>query len=405
MKQRYFYVSIVCILVLLTGLNIYLISSNKEETTVQNNPQTEIVENSETTPIEIASSTATTTTTDTLEPVPTSTTTPPTETQTTSNVPIIDSPKPMPETPKPNNLTTMAWMYPSEPGCNAQKEYHDGRQIDILKPEFFTVNGGSLFLYDAENSSCNGFSPAFVADLKKYSKQQFVTISSASADDMNTFFESALGEGDDIDVLVKFITTNNLTGIELDFEDFGGWSKDSYANFLLFVDRLGTKLHANGKKLMLDGPSIADANEQTWFNWRYEDFVDLPVDYIVIMAYDYQFDHGIGEPIAPLDWMNSVIKWASNRYPKERLSVGVPSYGYEGVIGKRPYIRTYDQLKNKPGFASAERDSSSGELTWQSGKNVYFYQDTESIRQKIAQVKKSGLNSISIWHLGGNQWY
>jgi len=312
---------------------------------------------------------------------------------------------PIPTTPKPSGLKVMAWIYPSEPGCNAQPEYRDGRKIQVLKPEFFTVNGGSLMAFDSSNSECNGYSPAFVTDLKKYSNEQFVTVSSASAGDMDIFLASALGGGDEIETLVSFVVDNNLTGIELDFEDFGGWSKTSYSNFRQFVQQLGSELHAHNKKLMLDGPAIANQIEQSWFAWRYEDFINLPVDYIVIMAYDYQFDNGTGTPVAPLDWMRDVITWISAKYPKDRLVVGIPSYGYEGVVGKRSYIRTYDQLKSKSGFATAKRDESSGEMTWQSGKQVYFYQDSESIRQKIAVVKELGISSISIWHLGGNQWY
>ncbi len=315
-------------------------------------------------------------------------------------------PTPMtPATPISNTLSVMAWIYPSAPGCNAGNEYRDGRSIDILKPEFFTVNDGTLQLFDNSNAECNGFSPAFVADVKAHSREQFVTVSSASADAMNTFLASALSSDEAITTLVTFVVTNNLTGIELDFEDFGGWSASSYSSYKEFVKRLGNALHAAEKKLMLDGPAIADATEQGWFAWRYEDFVTLPVDTIVVMLYDYQFDHGAGEPVAPLDWMKKVITWTSARYPTQKLSIGIPSYGYEAVIGKRPYIRTYDQLKNKPGFNTATRDTRSGEMTWRSGNTVYFYQDKESLRQKIAVVESAGITSISIWHLGGNQWY
>lgn len=48
---------------------------------------------------------------------------------------------------------------------------------------------------------------------------------------MDTFFETALTRNDDVGTLVQFVVTNELTGIELDFEDFGGWSVASYANY------------------------------------------------------------------------------------------------------------------------------------------------------------------------------
>ncbi len=329
----------------------------------------------------------------------------PNETLIPNTTPVTTMPSPT--TPVPASaLTLMAWLYPSEPGCNASVEYRDGRQIDILKPEFFTINGGgSLQLITAGEASCNGYSPNFVTELKQYSKQQFVTISSASTEDMDIFLARALASDTDIKTLVDFVVNNNLTGIELDFEDFGGWSAQSYTNYKTFVTRLGTALQAKGKQLMLDGPAIADNTEQAWFLWRYEDFVNLPVDTIVVMLYDYQFDHGTGQPIAPLDWMKQVILRTTTKFPASRLSIGIPSYGYEGIVGKRPFIRTYDQLKNKPGFTTASRDTRSGERTWKNGTTIYFYQDSESLRQKIAVVEASGVRSVSIWHLGGNQWF
>ncbi|MBY0310057.1 hypothetical protein K2Q16_02860 [Patescibacteria group bacterium] len=313
------------------------------------------------------------------------------------------SPNPTSVTSAPSGVQVMAWLYPSAPGCGASAEYRDGRTVDVLKPEFFTINGGSLTRID--NTGCNGYSPAFVAELKRHSKEQYVTISSASAGDMETFLTGALADNTDITTLVSFIVDNGLTGIELDFEDFGGWNANAYANYKTFVTQLGTALRAQNKKLMLAGPAIADSTEQGWFLWRYEDFATLPVDHMVVMAYDYQFDHGVGEPVAPLDWITRVTNWAGARYPKNKLTIGVPSYGYEGTDGSRPLIRTYDQLKATPGFATAPRDARSGERIWKNSGTTYVYQDSESLRLKIAAIKATGVNSISIWHLGGNQWF
>lgn len=331
-----------------------------------------------------------------VEPIPT---------PSTSTMPATPPPQ---ATPAPQatlalaGLRVMAWVYPGEPGCNAVNEFTDGRRIDVLKPEFFTVNGGSLTLI---TTGCNAYSQSFVPRVKRASTQQFVTISSSNTGDMERFLASALSDTTDITTLVSFLVTNDLTGIELNFEDFGSWSPTTYQNFKEFVTRLGTALHAEGKQLMLVGPAISNNIEQGWFAWRYEDFADLPVDHMVVMAYDYQFDHGVGEPVAPLDWIAAVTTWASARYPSSRLTIGVPSYGYEGKAGARPLIRTYDQLKSIPGFATAPRDARSAERMWKVGNTTYVYQDTESIRQKIYVIETAGIRSISIWHLGGNRWY
>lgn len=304
------------------------------------------------------------------------------------------------------SLKTSAWIYPGNPACSASTEYADARTVDILKPEFFSISGGILTLLDSRNTLCNGYSRATIAHLKKYSREQYVTVSSASSNDIEAFLNSAVTSDTDISTLVDFVVANDLTGIELDFEDFGSWSPSVYASYKQFVTALGDTLHTKGKKLMLDGPAISSAEEANWFVWRYADFIALPVDHMVIMAYDYQFDHGAGSPIAPLDWIHSVITFTSSQYPKAKITIGLPSYGYQGTQGSyRMTILTNEQIKKKPGYTTATRDVTSGEMTWQSGTTVYFYNDSVSLKQKRDLVTSLGISTVSVWHLGGNLWF
>lgn len=300
----------------------------------------------------------------------------------------------------------MAWIYPYKPACFASREYADGRKIDILKPEFFTINGGSLVLLDDTVVHCNGYSPSFVAELKQYSTSQFVTVSSASAEDMRKFLKGALNTDGVITALVTFVVENSLTGIEINFEDFGSWSDENYVAFKTFLTHLGNALHKQSKQLMVVGPPIASSTEEAWYVWRYEDFTTLPIDSMVVMGYDYQFDHGAGEPIAPLVWLKNVIVWVSARYPKEKLTIALPSYGYEGTFGTQKItILTYEQIRSRPGFTSAVRDPNSAEMNWRQGDSVYFYQDSVSLEQKERLVTSLGIHSLSVWHLGGNLWF
>ncbi len=306
-----------------------------------------------------------------------------------------------------DTLEVAAWIYPGAPACDALTELRNRPDIDVVKIEFFTISSGALELIDAQSGLCNSYSPRVVETIRAHSREQYVTISSPSRAGMEQFFTSALvSPHREIETLVSFVVSNNLTGIEIDFEDFSSWTPQNYSDYKSFVTKLGTALHAQNKKLMLDGPPIANATEQTWYQWRYRDFVALPVDTMVVMAYDHQFDHGAGTPIAPLSWIESVVRWTMQEYPASKLSIGIPSYGYEGTVGTfRTTIRTYNELVGKPGFDNAVRDQESAELTWQQGTTVYYYQDSTSLARKRAVIAGLGIPSISVWHLGGNQWF
>lgn len=300
----------------------------------------------------------------------------------------------------------MAWMYPGAPSCRAMSEIADGRRIDVIKAEYFTISDeGSLKFLTATNDGCNGFSEMNLLLLKQYSKTQYVTISVNYTDAMEHFLNN--GVESSIRTLISFVVDNDMTGIELDFEDFGGWNQELYVQYKQFVTALGNSLHERGKKLMIDGPATSDKIEEAWYVWRYQDFMTLPVDQMVIMMYDYQFDNGVGTPVSPLSWIEKVVNWTSGRYTDtHRIVVGLPSYGYKGTEGtQKMSLLTYEQAKKEPGFETATRDTSSGEMMWKNGASRYYYQDSESLNQKRAVVEKLGIHSISVWHLGGNQWF
>lgn len=328
-------------------------------------------------------------------------------TNSDSSVQIIETPMQN----LPTSITQkeiMAWIYPGATACNVKSEYSDGRKIDILKPEYFTINEeGKLILLTVEDHGCNGYSPANVESVRRYSKEQYTTISSSYAGSMDLFLTESLEDSTNIDTLVAFTVDNKITGLEIDFEDFGGWSASSYQRYKEFITKLGNALHAKNKKLMIDGPATSNSIEEAWYVWRYADFNNLPVDKIVIMLYDYQYDQGVGQPVAPITWIQETIKFTVGKFPnKAKLSIGVPSYGYKGSTGTNRFsLLTYSQIEKEPGFAKAKRDSNSFEMTWEENGNIYFYQDSESLVKKIQTIKDLGINSVSIWHLGGNLWF
>jgi len=301
----------------------------------------------------------------------------------------------------------MAWIYPGDPACNAPNEYSDGRKIDVLKPEYYTVqNDGTLLELTTANSGCNAYSAANAASIKQYSTQQFFTVS-ANPPGIQALVSNSTLSSTAINTLVAFTKQIGFTGVELDFEGYDEWSTQDYSNYKSFVTSLGNALHTNGEKLMLDGPPISDGEEQSYYLWKYEDFETMPVDYMVVMAYDYQYSYGAGTPVEPLSWLTNISLWMRSKISdSSRIVIGIPSYGYHGTDGSYNItIDTYAQSQTDPGFSTATRDSSSSEMTFKHGKTDYFYQDQIAMDTKEATVFATGLSNISVWHLGGNLWF
>jgi spore germination protein YaaH len=302
---------------------------------------------------------------------------------------------------------TMAWIYPGAPACEALNEISDGRYISFLKPEYYTLSAdGRLTFLDEEKFGCNGYSETSIAVIKEHSEHVYVTVS-ANGTAVQAFFESDWSDQYEvISELKKFVLTQEIEGVEIDFEGFGGWSESSYRNYLGFLNELGKELQSVGKKLMVDVPPISNQVEQEYYYLRYSDIADLPIDYIVVMAYDYQYDHGSGSAISPNQWVIDIVKNAQKYIESERLVIGLPSYGYSGYTNSYDITVTSSQeIANAIESGSAERDNYSYELMYSDDAKTYVWQDQISLDKKRKLIESLGVQYVSVWALGGNIWF
>jgi hypothetical protein len=298
-----------------------------------------------------------------------------------------------------------AWVYPGDPACSAATEMADGRTIDTLKAQYFFLNdSGTLSLI---TDGCNSYSATNTDAMKAHSHHQFVTISGSIAG-MTALGRSKALAAAFSTTLVSFLHTTQFTGVELDIEGYGAWTGAQYAAYKSVISVLGTALHAGGFQLMIDGPVIFNATYQGYYQWKYEDFNTLPVDALVSMCYDLQDDTGAGTPVASLSTITGCCQWMLAKVTdRSKIVIGLNSYGYHGTPGTYENMPTdtYAQSAQYPGFATALRDASSGEMLWTHDGTVYDYSDTTTLTMKLNAVLATGLSTVSVWHLGGgNAW-
>ena len=308
-----------------------------------------------------------------------------------------------------DGVSTQGWIYPGNPACSASQDIADGRVINVLKPQYLSINAkGVVTQTTVANSGCNGYSTANVALVKKYSQEQYITVSADGAA-LAALVSTPAKQQNGINAIIAFVKQIGVTGVELDFEEYSSWSATTYAGYKLFLTNLGNALHALGKKLMVCTPAIPNADLQKAYNlFKYEDFNLLPIDYITVMCYDAMWDYGAGTPVTPSWWLVDSINWVKARIcDVNRIVIGLPSYGYHGTTGQYTIaIDTYEQTQKYPGFATAQRDPESQEMFWQNNGISYFYQDTVSLDYKRSLAAAAGVKAVSVWHLGGgNKWF
>jgi len=289
-----------------------------------------------------------------------------------------------------------AWMYPDAPGAMAALKSNDN--INALKAEFLHINDdGSLEQINEDESTPNGYSAKNVATIKKYSRQQYITVSGTMQGT-----EQAMKSGRTITGIVALA---NKTGfnVELDWEEYGQWPPEYYQSYKRFVGQLADKLHDSGLTLAIDGPPIYDANSQAWYQWKYEELAPL-VDSTVMMVYDNQYDMGVGTSIAPKSWSIDCMEWLK-RTAGDKAVAGVAAYGYSGdKQSGRIAVNSSDQIRRRVGELHVTRNAD-GELVATNGRTFYSYADKQTMDMRLEQVKQAGITRLSVWSLGDNPWF
>lgn len=230
--------------------------------------------------------------------------------------------------------------------------------------------------------------------------------------------------------ITTMLEKNDFPGVDIDYEGKDMNDKDLFTGF---IGQLASKLHQQNKKLSCTIESRTDNSPPSnWTGTQAMSYAnDLPklgelCDEVRIMAYDEIFQrNGMTKsfeiesetphaPNADLDWVENVVKYMLRFIPKEKLVLGVPTYGWEFWFTETPkglkYIRvksvSFPEAMEKAKSADIEpKRNQGGELdfTYQAedGKHIVTFSDAQAIKQKIELVEKYQLKGISIFKLDG----
>ena len=212
-----------------------------------------------------------------------------------------------------------------------------------------------------------------------------------------------------IQAVLANMRAKNYQGLDVDFEFIGAEGAALYAQF---ITRLREQLSPLGYEVVVALAPKVNA-EQRGSLYEGHDYAALgaAADGVLLMTYEWGYTYGPPLAVAPIPSVRRVLDYAVSVIPREKIFMGIPTYGYNWPLPYQRGVTRADSLSNVQAVALARRYGAEIQYdeTAQSPFFIYtdesgmahevWFEDARSIAAKLALIREYGFRGAGYWSL------
>lgn len=309
-----------------------------------------------------------------------------------------------------------ALFYLTEDPNSVQSFVNHAGKIDVVVPTWYSVDAAGLVW--------GGPNPLVLATARgaHVPVMPIVVNPGFNQENFHKFASSAEARRRFLTTLIEECKKNSYIGFQFDFENVAWTDRDILTGL---VTETAQALHQEHLQLSIATvPNAPGYPGQGGFaRWIYENWrgaYDLKsladqVDLICLMTYDEHTRYTPPGPVAGYFWTLENLEYALQSVPKEKLSLGIPVYGYHwfagepgkddkpsntaasiGALAVQQLIAAYH-----PRIEWDAEDRSSWFYFYRDGTREWvFYTDGRTFRERYRLVEDKRLQGFCSWVLG-----
>ncbi len=195
-------------------------------------------------------------------------------------------------------------------------------------------------------------------------------------------------------------------GVTIDYEQV---APSQRSNFTVFIRQLAARLHQQNKLLNVALHPITSSEAAGRYYFQDDASLAQSADYVTVMTYDEHENGSSAGPIASYPWVSQAVAYLkNNNLPMHKVFLGIPVYGYDWIqdsnspatdltyqdtqikLGKLDEALKWDNAAKSPYFSYIDQGQS----------HTVWFENAESIDQKLKLAQANHLGGVSLWRLG-----
>ena len=287
-------------------------------------------------------------------------------------------------------------------------------KIDIIVPAWYSVDGNGLVW--------GGPNPRVLKTAADHRVPVMPIVALMIQAELHKLLTTDASRTAFIHALLNECKKNGYTGFQIDFENVNWTDRDLLSGL---VAETAAALHRENLQLTIATvpnapgyPGKSPYSHWLFANWR--GAYDLKalaqsVDLICLMTYDQNTRWTMPGPVAGYSWTIQNVAYALQFVPKEKLSMGIPVYGYHWFAGdpgkdEKPNPTAEDIGQQEiDGYLAAYHPKvewdSIDRVAWfyfyrDDMRDWVFYTDKRGFQERLNVVRDQGLQGFCSWVLG-----
>lgn len=211
-----------------------------------------------------------------------------------------------------------------------------------------------------------------------------------------------------INNLVRTVMAKGYSEVDVDFEYILPQDRQAYA---AFVGSLRQRMNALGITVTVAlAPKISDDQPGLLYEGMDYRLLGEAADTVLLMTYEWGYTYGPPMAVAPIPSVRRVLDYAVSVIPPEKISMGIPNYGYDWPL---PFVRGQTAARSignqeAVAIAAANNASIQYDETAQAPffeyisdgiSHIVWFEDVRSILAKFALIKEYGFSRTDYWQL------